>query len=185
VWQRDWVGAGLAVAGMAPIIGAGADATRLGVTATNRGVGASDAAERSIAARNIWEARGILRDAGLNPAQRGDVIRSFDVTTLRVERTTSQSTAYRLFDDTSARLEGRYVSSDFFANQTDRIQRFALPSNSATRLGEVTIPEGSVIFTGRVAPQLRFSPGLTGGANQIFLTGPLDRYTRREVPMPR
>lgn len=147
--------------------------------------GALRAAERSIAARNVWDARGILREAGLNPKQRGEVIRSFDLTTLRVERTTSQSTAYRLFDDTGARLEGRYVSGDFFANQTDRIQNFALPGNSATRLGEVTIPEGSVIFTGRVAPQLRFSPGLTGGANQTFLTGPLSRYTFREVPMPR
>ena len=138
-----------------------------------------------MAARNVWEARSILRDAGLNPAQRGEVIRSFDLQTLRVERTASDSMAYRLFDDTGARLEGRYVSGDIFANQTDRIQNFALMGNSATRLGEVAIPKGSVIFTGRVAPQLRFSPGLNGGANQTFLTGPLSRYTFREVPMPR
>lgn len=138
-----------------------------------------------MAARNVLEAPSILRDAGLNPARRGEVIRSFDLQTLRVERTASDSMAYRLFDDTGAALEGRYVSGDFFANQTDRIQNFALMGNSATRLGEVTIPKGSVIFTGRVAPQLRFSLGLSGGANQTFLTGPLSRYTFREVPMPR
>jgi len=97
----------------------------------------------------------------------------------------SDTKAYRLFDDTSARLEGRYVSTDFFTNQTDRIQNFALMGNSATRIGEVMIPRGSVIFTGRVAPQLRFSPGLNGGANQTFLTGPLSPYTFREIPMPR
>jgi hypothetical protein len=158
--------------------GALASASRIGKVGV-------DTAERSVAARNIWEARGILRDAGLNPAQRGEIIRSFDSGTLRVERTTSETTAYRLFDDTGARLQGRYVSGDFFANQTDRIQNFALMGNSATRLGEVTIPEGSVIFTGRVAPQMRFSPGLTGGANQTFLTGPLSKYTYREIFMPR
>lgn len=64
----------------------------------------------------MWEARSILREAGLNPAQRGEVIRSFDLQTLRVGRTASESTAYRLFDDTGARLEGRYVSGDFLAN---------------------------------------------------------------------
>lgn len=57
--------------------------------------------------------------------------------------------------------------------------------NSATRLGEVTMPEGSVVFTGRAAPQPNFGPGLTGGANQIFLTGPLSNYSYREVLMPR
>jgi hypothetical protein len=80
-------------------------------------------------------------------------------------------------------LEGRYVSTNFFANQTDRMQNFALMSNSETRLGEVTIPEGSTIFTGRVAAQPNF--GLTGGVNQTFLMGPLSLYTYREIPLPR
>lgn len=93
--------------------------------------------------------------------------------------------AYRVFDDTNAVLQGRYVSTDFIAGQTNRIQDFALMSNSATRLGEVTIPRGSTIFTGRVAAQPRFGPGLTGGANQTFLTGSLSRYTYREIMMPR
>ena len=57
--------------------------------------------------------------------------------------------------------------------------------NSATRLGEVVIPEGSVVFTGRVAPQPVFSPGLTGGGRQTFLTGPLTNYSFTEVMMPR
>jgi hypothetical protein len=46
VWQRDWVGAGLAVAGMAPIIGAGADATRLGVRAADAAESAAVRAAR-------------------------------------------------------------------------------------------------------------------------------------------
>jgi hypothetical protein len=57
--------------------------------------------------------------------------------------------------------------------------------NSATRLGEVTIPQNSIVFTGRVAPQPMFSPGLTGGANQTFLTGPLKNYNFKEIMMPK
>jgi hypothetical protein len=55
-------------------------------------------------------------------------------------------------------LEGRYVSTNFFANQTDRMQNFALMSNSETRLGEVTIPEGSTIFTGRGSGSTELRP---------------------------
>ncbi|MFN9121051.1 MAG: hypothetical protein ACK5X5_04535 [bacterium] len=51
VWQRDWVGAGVAVAGMAPIIGAGADATRLGVRAADAAKGAAEASSLANAAR--------------------------------------------------------------------------------------------------------------------------------------
>jgi hypothetical protein len=107
------------------------------------------------------------------------------LTTFRVETTSSSTTAYRVFDDSDALLQGRYVSIDFIGSQTQRIQNFALMSNAATRLGEVIIPEGSTIFTGRVAPQPNFGPGLTGGANQIFLNGPLRSYTFREIFMPR
>ncbi|TFY97069.1 LysM peptidoglycan-binding domain-containing protein [Ramlibacter humi] len=145
----------------------------------------ANAALRSEAAANIREARNILRDAGVPVQARNEIIRSFEAETFRVERAASEQTALRVFDDSFARLEGRYVSPDFFSNQTDRIRNFALMKNSATRLGEVTIPEGSVMFTGRVAAQPVYGPGLTGGANQIFLTGPLSNYGFREVMLPR
>jgi hypothetical protein len=143
------------------------------------------AAVRSEAARNIGEARAILRDAGLSPRQRNEIIRSFDLESFRVERLASPRTEYRVFDDFSARLQGRYTSPDLLATQAERIQGLALMKNSATRLGEVVLPEGSVVFTGRVAPQPVFSPGLTGGARQTFLTGPLTNYRFTEVMMPR
>jgi len=143
------------------------------------------AAFRSEAAASIREARSLLKDAGVPLLARNEIIRSFELEGFRVQRLTSEQTALRVFDDFNARLEGRYVSPDFFGNQTDRITSFALMKNSATRLGEVTMPQGSVVFTGRVAPQSRYSPGLTGGANQIFLTGPLSNYRFREVMLPR
>jgi hypothetical protein len=146
---------------------------------------ANSAATRSEAAASILEARNLLRDAGVPLQARNDVIRSFELETFRVQRLSLETTAFRLFDDSNALLRGRYVSNDFFASQTDRIQNFALMKNSATRLGEVTMPERSVVFTGRVAPQPNFGPGLTGGANQIFLTGPLSNYNFREVLLPR
>ena len=89
-----------------------------------------------------------------------------------------------MFDDTNARLQGRYVAPSFLGNQTDRITEFASPK-PATRLGVVYISEGSTIFTGRVAPQLNFSQGLLGGENQTFLLGPLAQYRFEEVFMPR
>ncbi|ODB95145.1 hypothetical protein A3197_17430 [Candidatus Thiodiazotropha endoloripes] len=155
-----------------------------GLSAMVRGNGLTvpdSTAQRSIAAANIKEARNILKDAGVPLHSRNEIIRSYDLETFRVERTASERMEFRVFDDFSARLEGRYVSPDYIASQTDRITNFALPSNSATRLGSVTIPENSVVFTGRVAPQPDFSPGLTGGARQTFLTGPLSNYRYEEI----
>ena len=139
---------------------------------------------RSQAAANIREARNILKDAGVPLRSRNEIIQSFDLETFRIETVASTRTEFRVFDDFSSRLEGRYVSPGFFSSQTDRITNFALPANSATRFGQVTIPEGSVVFTGKVAPQTRFSPGLTGGANQTFLTGPLGNFDFVEVSKP-
>lgn len=148
-------------------------------------VATNSAAMRSEAAANIIEARNILRDAGVPRSARNEIIQSFDLETFRVQRLDADMTAYRLFDDSNAILPGRYVSTDFFASQTDRIQNFALMKNAATRLGEVNVPQGSVVFTGKVAAQPTYSTGLTGGANQTFLTGSLDNYSFREILMPR
>jgi hypothetical protein len=157
-------------------------APALGITSRlSRGSTPDSSVQRSIAAANIKEARNILKDAGVPLHSRNEIIRSFDLETFRIERTASERIEFRVFDDFGARLEGRYVSPDYIASQTDRITNFALPSNSATRLGSVTIPENSVVFTGRVAPQPDFSPGLTGGARQTFLTGPLSNYRFEEI----
>lgn len=145
----------------------------------------NSAAIRSEAAANIREARNLLRESGVPLHDRNQIIKSFDLETFRIERVSAPRTEYRVFDDFSARLEGRYVSSDFFGSQTDRIVNFALPNNAATRLGQVTIPEGSLVFTGRVAPQFNFGSGFVGGANQTFLMEPLRNYNFVEIPMPR
>ncbi|MCO4094713.1 MAG: LysM peptidoglycan-binding domain-containing protein [Acidovorax sp.] len=169
----------LAAMGIAPLpFAKAAQGARVGEQLTT-------AALRSEAAASIREARNLLKDAGVPLLARNEIIRSFELESFRVQRLTSEQTALRVFDDSNATLVGRYVSPDFFGNQTDRITNFALMKNSATRLGEVTMPQGSVVFTGRVAPQLSYSPGLTGGANQIFLTGPLSNYQFREVMLPR
>ncbi|KKP37592.1 MAG: hypothetical protein UR27_C0004G0005 [Candidatus Peregrinibacteria bacterium GW2011_GWA2_33_10] len=76
---------------------------------------------------------------------------------------------------------GRYTSENLLENQTRRIVDFALPNNSATRLAIVEVPQGATIFSGRVAQQF----GLRGGAQQTFLTGPLDQYMFQETMMPR
>nr|MBA2655186.1 hypothetical protein [Gammaproteobacteria bacterium] len=146
---------------------------------------AIDDSLRNIAASNIRKARNILIDAGLSPSQRRQIIKSFDAETFRVETVSSFRQEYRIFDDSKAKLEGRYVSPNFTANQTDRIIQFALPQNSATRLGVVDIPEGSNVFTGRIAQQLKLNPGLRGGEMQTFLLGPLDQFKFNEIMVPK
>jgi len=140
---------------------------------------------RAIAALHVSEARSLLRDAGLNPVRRNRIIRSFDLETFRVEHVTAPKQVYRVFDDFEAKIQGRYVSSGVLQGQTNRIVKFALPNNSATRLARVDIPEGATIFSGKVAPQLQYDSGLVGGEQQIFLTGHLDQYNFEEILMPR
>jgi len=136
---------------------------------------------RTIAAAHVREARNLLRDSGLNAADRNDVLRSFDLETFRVEHVVEQKQIYRAFDDFDAKMFGRYTSENLLENQTRRIVDFALPNNSATRLAIVEVPQGATIFSGRVAQQF----GLRGGAQQTFLTGPLDQYMFQETMMPR
>ncbi|MGY1490795.1 hypothetical protein ACW4YW_15420 [Methylobacillus pratensis] len=141
--------------------------------------------ERNAAAANIRQARNLLREANASLQSRNQIIRSFDLETFRIKTLSSEITAYRYFDDTKAAIRGRYVTTDMITNQTDRIQNLALMRNSATRVAEVSLPEGSVVFTGRAASQPNFGPGLTGGGNQLFLTGSLSNYNFREVFLPR
>ena len=145
-----------------------------------------DTNARRVAASHVRQAKNILRDAGLPPVERNEIIRSFEIETLRVETTTVARQEYRVFDDLGANLNGRYVSPNFIGNQTERIIKLALPQNSATRLGLVTIPKGATVFTGKVAPQLNLGPGLIGGgAPQTFLSGPLSQYIFEETLMLR
>ncbi len=149
------------------------------------GVKSSGLYSRTRAAEHVSEARNLLKELGLTPSQRNEILYSFDLETFRVEHVLESRYEYRLFDDGAAKLQGRYVSPHFLENQTDRIVKFALPKNSATRLGNVNIPQGSVVFTGRVAPQVNLTSGLVGGESQTFLMGPLDGYTFEETLMPR
>ncbi len=136
---------------------------------------------RTIAAMHVREARNILRDVGLDAIGRNRILHSFNLETFRVEHITESRQIYRVFDDFNAEMPGRYTSEDLLENQTRRITDFALPSNSATRLATVDIPRNATVFTGRVSSQF----GLNGGAQQTFLTGPLERYTFQETMMPR
>jgi YD repeat-containing protein len=150
-----------------------------------RGAGGVAVDSRTIAPAHVREARNILKRAGLDAYERNQIFRSFDLETFRVERVSGPRQVFRVFDDSEAKLMGRYAATNFSNNQTERIVKFALPNNSATRLSIVDIPKGATIFTGRVAPQVSVNPGLIGGEQQIFLTGRLGQYKFTETLMPR
>ncbi|USQ13721.1 hypothetical protein J2N86_13760 [Legionella lytica] len=145
----------------------------------------SNNAERSLAASHIKEARKLLQEAGLPREARNEIINSFEHATFRIVKTQGSRIGYRTFDDSSATLVGRYLSETVLPNQTERITKLALPNNSATKLGEVYIPKNSLIFEGKIAPQLRFSSGMVGGEKQLFLTGNINQYGFKEISMPR
>jgi hypothetical protein len=111
-------------------------------------VGAERAAlnSRTTAATHVREASNLLKEAGLKPLQRNQILNSFDLETFRVDHVLESRYEYRFFDDVSAELKGRYTSPNFLENQTDRIVQFAFPKNSATQLGIVEIPKGSIPF---------------------------------------
>ena len=140
---------------------------------------------RNVAASHIKQARTLLTQAGVPRQARNEIINSFEHETFRLVTTSKEMSVYRTFDDFDAGLRGRYVSENVLTNQTQRITKLALPGNSATRLGGVSIPKGSIVFEGKIAPQYDFSPAMVGGEKQLFLTGRLDNYTYKEILMPR
>jgi hypothetical protein len=178
LYQGDYVGAALSAGSAIPIVGKAFEGTRAARTA-------AQLAARAEAATNIRQAKNILNDALRGSPNfikdRNSILRSFDLETFRVEKVAQTRTEFRVFDDLEARLRGRFTSTDLFDNRLDTITNLALPKNSVTRLAEVTIPQGSVVFTGKVAPQIKVSSGLIGGGNQSFLTGSLDKFTFTEV----
>lgn len=134
--------------------------------------GAAKLAARTEAAASIREARNILREArpDLTVAERNQIIKAFDLESFRVSTITREVTEFRYFDNLpdGAGLSGRWSTPQWLETPAERIGVLALPNNQATRAATVTLQPGSTIFTGTVAPQLRYGPNLTGGGLQTY-----------------
>ena len=138
--------------------------------------GCSLAAERTTAAKHIWEARRILAETrpDLSIIDRNAIIKGFDLPTFRVKTVSSELGGFRYYDGVNAQMGGRWSTPQWLARPSERISVLALPNNAATSAASVRLLPGSTIFEGAVAPQLRFGPNLTGGGWQWYqASGPL------------
>ena len=79
-----------------------------------------------------------------------------------------ERSGFRYYDGVNAELGGRWSTSEWIGNPSDRISLLALPNNAATNVVNVTLLPGSKIFSGTVAPQLQFGSNLSGGGPQWY-----------------
>ena len=88
---------------------------------------------------------------------------------------TAPQTFYRYFSSDSNR-KGRYLSTDQFRDSSEAIRKLALNQawgNQAKRQLSVTLPAGTVIYQGVVAPQAP-SDCYPGGGQQTFIENSKD-----------
>jgi len=133
---------------------------------------AANAAARTEAASNIWQARSILAETrpDLTIVERNQIIKAFDPQSFRVNTLTSPANEFRYFDGLpdGAGLNGRWSTSQWFETPADRISNLALPNNQATQAATVTLQPGTTVFQGTVSSQFGFGSNLTGGGLQTY-----------------
>lgn len=113
----------------------------------------------------IRRATEFLRDAGVPQQYRRQVIEAFgpgsDVVTLA-----DDLKVYRYFDGTVSDPRGRWLTD---VRLNDPVNELALPpGNTASNIAEWTLPRGTQVLRGPVAPNF----GRPGGAIQIYLPDP-------------
>jgi hypothetical protein len=153
--QGDMVGVALAVAGMVPVIGTGADVSRTGLAARVLGAGAGDAA------------KGIMYGP-LNPGPLADDIAATFRGSSYMARTLDQPmTLYRVIGDKGNRT-GSFWTATEPRGPLQSVIDLGLDQNwgnSATQVIRAQIPAGTMVYEGTAAAQR----GLVGGGNQVYI----------------
>ncbi|MGX9273043.1 hypothetical protein ACWXWK_07920 [Pantoea ananatis] len=110
---------------------------------------------------------------GVNRAQRKQIIDSFEIETLSVEKAGNNQFGTRFHDfGKTARAEGQYVFEKF-TPQTNRTG-LALPPewNGMTGIKQWQIRPCTIMIKGRAAAQFEYGAQYSGGAEQIFVLQP-------------
>ena len=130
--------------------------------------GARDVRAAANAAPDVFagvrEASLFLREQGVPRSIRKEVLESFDVATIRVEKASSRTFGLRFYsaNGVGSQASGRYLFPAFPADR----RSLALPrDNAMTALTQFRIKSGATYFTGRVAPNF----GQPGGGVQWFV----------------
>ncbi|UXK11311.1 hypothetical protein NYP80_02605 [Erwinia pyrifoliae] len=128
---------------------------------------------RSDPYKGAKDASAYLRSMGVNRAQRKQIIDSFELDTLSVQKAGNNQFGTRFHDfGKTARAEGQYVF-ETFTPQTNRAG-LALPPewNGMTGIKQWQIKPGTGMIKGRAAPQFEYGAQYSGGAEQIFVLQP-------------
>ena len=112
-----------------------------------------------------------LREMGVSRAKRKEILESFEIGTIKVQKAGVNEYGIRFFGG-NAQPMGQFLS-DTFGPMTNRAN-LALPPkwNSMTGIKQWKIKPETTMIKGKVAPQLNEGPQYIGGANQIFILEP-------------
>ncbi|MDI9764954.1 hypothetical protein QM327_00075 [Pantoea dispersa] len=134
---------------------------------------------RSDPYRGAKDASAYLRSMGVNKAQRKQVIDSFDLDTLSVQKAGNNQFRTRFHDyGKTARAEGKYVF-ETFTPQTNKAG-LALPHewNGMTGIKQWQIKPGTTMIIGKAAPQFEYGDQYREEQNRFlfFSLGNMDLY---------
>ena len=112
-----------------------------------------------------------LREMGVSRAKRKEILESFEIGTIKVQKAGVNEYGIRFFGG-NAQPMGQFLS-DTFGTMTNRAN-LALPPkwNSITGIKQWKIKPETTMIKGKVTPQLNEGPQYIGGANQIFILEP-------------
>ena len=112
-----------------------------------------------------------LREMGVSRAKRKEILESFEIGTIKVQKAGVNEYGIRFFGGNAQPME--QFLSDTFGPMTNRAN-LALPPkwNSMTGIKQWKIKPETTMIKGKVTPQLNEGPQYIGGANQIFILEP-------------
>ena len=126
----------------------------------------------SVSSDNVYDgvkqASKYLKEQGVPRQYRKQILESFDVRTIKLEKASENTYGLRFYGG-NASAEGRYLF-ETFSPLTNR-ENLALPYewNSMTDIQQFQVKNGTTIITGKAAPQTGFGAQYTGGANQWYI----------------
>ncbi|WP_230545023.1 hypothetical protein, partial [Yersinia pseudotuberculosis] len=123
--------------------------------------------------QGVRDASEYLQSMGVPRSQRKQIIDSFELSGMSVQKASNDLHGLRFHDyGKTARAEGQYLFETF----TPQINRngLALPPdwNGMTGIKQWQITPNTTIIRGRAAPQFEYGSQYSGGADQIFVLQP-------------
>ncbi|KDE67879.1 hypothetical protein FUSO7_13735 [Fusobacterium necrophorum BFTR-2] len=135
----------------------------------------------------VKKASKYLQDQNIDRIDRQRILKSFNIETLQVKQAGDNQYGIRFYDiNYKTKINPAYPNGQYlFETFTPYINRenLALPFswNEMTGIKQFQIKAGTIIFTGKAAPQFQQGTHYIGGAPQIFVNQPWKYNTLLEI----